>query len=116
MSAAVPGTKVEIPTLPRPSGGNSLGYGEHFEFDQAMGLARFEVPIDLPESRELTPSLILRYTSGGANGIVGIGFSLEAAAISCRTSLGIPRYDGNDTFITETGDVLVARDPNSSWP
>lgn len=100
---------IEVPDLPRPDGGGSLGYGESFRLDTATGSAQLELPLDVPQARALTPKLTLRYDSSGANGLFGNGFSLDVPAISRRTSLGIPKYTSSDQFVTHTGDVLVPR-------
>ncbi|WP_042585143.1 SpvB/TcaC N-terminal domain-containing protein [Burkholderia sp. MSHR3999] len=110
---------IEIPALAKPDGGGSLGYGESFSLDTVTGAARFDIPLFLSAARGLTPQLTLRYSSSSANGLFGLGFTLELPSISRRTSLGIPRYTGRDQFVTETGDVLVPRyrrDGDAWWP
>lgn len=95
--------------MPRPEGGGGLGYGEKFQLDEATGVARFSVPLSLPQARALTPELSLSYASGNGNSLFGYGFALDLPAISRRTSLGVPRYDGRDQFVDDAGDVLVPR-------
>lgn len=50
-----------------------------------MGAARYSLPFDVPPGvNGLTPSLGLSYSSGGANGLVGLGFSLSGVATMSR--------------------------------
>jgi Salmonella virulence plasmid 65kDa B protein len=101
--------EIEIPSLTKPDGGGSLGYGESFSLDTATGAARFDIPVFLSVARGLTAQLTLRYSSSNANGLFGLGFALELPSISRRASLGMPRYSERGQFVTETGDVLVPR-------
>ncbi|UTY31249.1 toxin TcdB middle/N-terminal domain-containing protein [Treponema putidum] len=67
------------------------------------GSADFKIALKLPEGTGgLTPGLAVRYSSGGGHGVLGRGFSLEGIeTISIDTRLGLPKYDGNDTYIIE---------------
>jgi RHS repeat-associated protein len=100
---------IDVPDMPRPEGGESSGYGESFRLDTVTGAAQLELPLNLPAARALTPSLALRYGSGGSNSLFGFGFSLELPAIARRATLSLPRYTAEDEFVTETGEVLVPR-------
>lgn len=67
------------------------------------GSADFKIALKLPEGAGgLTPGLAIRYSSGGEHGILGYGFSLEGIeTISIDTRLGLPKYDGRDTYIID---------------
>ena len=67
------------------------------------GSADFKIALKLPEGAGgLTPGLAIRYSSGGDHGILGYGFSLEGIeTISIDTRLGLPKYDGRDTYIID---------------
>lgn len=100
---------VKVPQVSMPKGGGVLGYGETFRTNSFSGIATLDIPIYVSDARSITPKLQLRYASGSGNGIFGYGFSLRLPFIARRTDKGIPRYDGHDTFVTESGDVLVKR-------
>jgi hypothetical protein len=100
---------IEIPSLTKPDGDGSLGYGKSFSLDTATGAARFDITVFRSAARGLIPQLTLRYSSSNANGLFGLGFAPGLPSISRRTSLGIPRYSERDQFVTETGEVLVPR-------
>ncbi|MCH4564161.1 hypothetical protein MKP05_13670 [Halomonas sp. EGI 63088] len=99
----------EVPEIPKPEGGGSLGGAERFRLDTASGSARFEIPLPGPEARGLAPELALVYRGGTENGLFGLGVGMDLPAISRRTALGVPRYDESDHFVTESGDVLTPR-------
>jgi RHS repeat-associated protein len=69
-----------------------------------MGEARLSYPIDVPPGRNgLQPNLTIGYTSGTANGWLGLGWNLSVPAITIDTRWGVPRYDG----ATETETYLL---------
>ncbi|VWD33815.1 Mono(ADP-ribosyl)transferase SpvB [Burkholderia lata] len=108
---------IKIPSLTKPNGEGSLGYGESFSLDTATGAARFDIPVFLSTAREFPPPLTPRYSSSNTNGLFGLGFVMELPSISRRTSLGIPRYSASDQFVAETCDVLVPyyRPDGDAW-
>ncbi|KAB8194366.1 hypothetical protein FKV24_006005 [Lysobacter maris] len=98
---------IELPKLSTPAGGGAVrGMGESYAADDFTGAATFRIPVPASECREVTPQLVLGYTSGGSNGAFGLGFELALPRISRRTDAGIPRYDDSDEFIAD-GEVLV---------
>ncbi|HEU5161321.1 MAG TPA: SpvB/TcaC N-terminal domain-containing protein [Streptosporangiaceae bacterium] len=59
-----------------------------------MGEARLSYPIEVPPGRGgLQPGLSIGYTSGTANGWLGLGWNLSVPAITIDTRWGVPRYD-----------------------
>jgi RHS repeat-associated protein len=102
------GAQIAIRDIALPKGGGSVGYGESFRLNPFTGAAQFSIPVATPAARSTVLELDLAYTSGGANGPYGLGFSLPLSAISVRTSKGIPRYDGSEIYLLD-GDVLVPR-------
>src|SRR5262245_60033276 len=59
----------------------------------SKGDARLSYPIELPPGRQgMQPSLALAYNSSGGNGWVGLGWELQAPAITVDTRWGVPRY------------------------
>jgi hypothetical protein len=70
------------------------------------------IPLPLPPGRGgFGPTLALQYSSGGGNGPYGIGWSLDAPAITRKTDKGLPRYLDDDrlsdTFILSGAEDLV---------
>ena len=90
-----------------PEGGGFSGYGETFNTDKFTGTAQITIPVFASEARALTPNLKLKYTSGAGNGLFGQGWSLELPSFRLRTDKGIPRYDGTDTVLAPSGQVLT---------
>ncbi len=94
-------------SLPK-SGGAIAGLGETFSPDLFTGSGNFAVPIDVPPGRNgLQPQLSLVYSTGNGISPFGLGWSLSIPGISRKTSKGIPRYVGNDTFILSGAEDLI---------
>lgn len=71
------------------------------------GAANLGFAIRVPPGRGgAEPSLAVRYSSGGGNGPMGLGWSLGTSSISIDTRFGVPRYDGNELY-TLDGSQLV---------
>lgn len=67
----------------------------------------------MPNARGVAPGLSLAYSSGNGNGHFGLGFSLAVDAVSRKTSTGIPKYDGTDTYILGSdGELTPAYQPD----
>ncbi|MDE5089099.1 MAG: SpvB/TcaC N-terminal domain-containing protein [Trichodesmium sp. St16_bin2-tuft] len=91
-----------------PKGGGSIqGLGETFQPDEFTGTAGVSIPISTTPCRGFEPQLSVSYNSGNGNGIFGLGFALSIPKISRKTSKGLPKYDGTDTFIISNADDLV---------
>ncbi|EHQ91153.1 SpvB/TcaC N-terminal domain-containing protein [Desulfosporosinus youngiae] len=92
-----------------PKGGGALsGLGEKFQPNPHTGTGNFSVPIELPPGRNgFQPQLTLTYSTGNANGPFGLGWNLNIPSVSCKTSKGIPRYQGQDTFVLSGAEDLV---------
>ena len=92
------------------------GLGEKFSANLFTGTGNFSVPIGLPAGRGgLQPQVSLSFSTGGGNGLFGLGWSLSLPGISRKTSRGVPRYrdiappggDPADTFILSGAEDLV---------
>lgn len=98
-------------TISLPKGGGALqGMGEKFAADLFTGTGNFTVPLALPAGRNgLQPQLTLAYSTGNGNGSCGLGWDLGVAAITRKTSRGIPRYQDQpaDVFVISGGEDLV---------
>ena len=73
----------------------------------SFGDASFRFSLPLTAGRAgLTPSVAVVYSSGGGNGICGIGFDVQyGSVITTDTRQGLPKYDGNDTYVKD-GTIL----------
>ncbi|WP_274724520.1 SpvB/TcaC N-terminal domain-containing protein, partial [Xenorhabdus bovienii] len=90
-----------------PKGGGTLrGMGETFTGGGPDGMATLSLPLPISSGRGAAPALSLTYSSGSGNGAFGMGWHCATLAVSLRTSHGVPRYEGNDTFLSPMGDVM----------
>ena len=105
------GNGPSVQTIELPSGGGAIeGIGEKFQPDAFTGTASMSLPIAVSPCRNSTPGLSLDYSSGGGNGIFGLGWGLSIPAITRKTNKGIPRYTDQDIFILSGADDLVPLD------
>ncbi|QKG66537.1 toxin [Pseudomonas sp. B14-6] len=72
------------------------------------GGASFALSLPISAGRGCDPQLSLSYSSQSANGPFGIGWQLNLGAITRQTSKGVPRYTGDDVFISPLGEQLMA--------
>lgn len=101
---------IHIPQIPQQIiGGTIRGIGENFRPELSHGSSQFSFPLEITQSRDLTPELSLRYSSGLGNDIFGVGFELaHHLSIQRSTKFGAPNYDDNDTFVSSAHGELVA--------
>jgi hypothetical protein len=101
-----------------PSGGGALGgLGEKFSPDLFTGTGNFSVPIAVPPGRHgMAPQLSLGYSTGNGNGPFGAGWALSLPGVSRKTSRGVPRYRGDDTFVLSGAEDLVPVGANTYRP
>ncbi|WP_304952556.1 SpvB/TcaC N-terminal domain-containing protein, partial [Xenorhabdus sp. PB62.4] len=97
--------KLETPSLPK-GGGTLRGMGETFTGGGPDGMASLSLPLPISSGRGTAPALSLTYSSGSGNGAFGIGWHCATMAISLRTAHGVPRYEGNDSFLCPMGEVM----------
>ncbi len=101
---------VSLPKLELPKGGSSIkGLDEHFQGDAFTGAFSLNIPLDIPQSRGVTPLVSIDYSSSAGNGILGIGFGLQQQSISIRTSRALPKYDESDVFVWNDNVELVLK-------
>jgi RHS repeat-associated protein len=104
---------IQAPSISMPKGGGAIqGIGETFKPNAFSGTGSYSIPVPLTAARGFEPKLSIDYNSGAGNGVFGIGFSLSIPKITLRTSLGIPRYQGNDIYLLN-GTELVKKDKAS---
>ena len=69
------------------------------------------IPIQVPPGRAgMTPHLQLSYSSGGGNGMYGVGWSMNLGSIRRDTRLGLPEYDADPQW--DVPDVFVYTMPS----
>ena len=84
--------------------GLNLSVLQSFQSDPFTGRGSFGIPIDIPGGRKgIQPNVSLLYASGQANGIAGVGWSLELGAIEVSTRKGTAKYAGTDSYIFSSG-------------
>lgn len=108
--------KISVKEITLPKGGGAIhGIGDSFKANLFSGAGTYSIPVPVTKARGFEPILSINYSSGTGNGIFGLGFSLSLSSISIRTSNGIPRYDGTDTYQLD-GDALVAQESSTTVP
>ncbi len=90
------------PTLPAPG------------LAESAGAYLRSLPLSLPPGPGgLTPTVALRYSSSGSDGLVGLGWSLGFESIGCSTRFGSPDYADCAHFALN-GALLDGPHPDSS--
>lgn len=109
--ATTSGVSEQIISLPK-GGGALSGLGEKFSPDLFTGTGNVSVPIEVPSGRnDLQPDLRLTYSTGNGNGLLGLGWQLNAPGVRRKTADGVPIYDDDaDTFVLSGAEDLVAVD------
>lgn len=100
------------PPISLPKGGGAIrGVDEKLGVNESHGAASLSVPLPVSPGRDgWTPQHSLTYDSGGGNGPLGLGWTLDVPAITRRTDKGLPRYDDaneSDIFVLTGADDLV---------
>ncbi len=108
---------IEAKKLELPKGGGAIkGISEAFQANSFTGTGSFSIPIPLPTCRNFSPTLSVDYSSGGGNGVFGIGFNISIASIIRKTSKKVPTYDDEDIFVLTGADDLVPIASNNYQP
>ncbi|WP_407427401.1 toxin TcdB middle/N-terminal domain-containing protein [Treponema sp.] len=69
----------------------------------SFGDASFSFDLEIPHGRRgLQPGISVSYSSGGGNGIMGIGFDVRyGSAITTDTRFGLPDYDTENRYMLD---------------
>ena len=106
------------PQLSLPQGaGKVRGMGESFSAELSTGIARYQIPFELPSARgDAQPSLALAYGSSGGHGLAGVGWGIGAPTIARQIDRGLPRYQdpvpggpwhpGQDRFVSGADELV----------
>ena len=81
------------------------------------GSVGLSYPLVIPPGHGITPELALSYDSGGDNGWLGLGWSLDADAVVVDTSFGAPHFDAakeSESYLLD-GDLLTPNANGSAW-
>jgi RHS repeat-associated protein len=89
---AVSATKVKLPDGPS----SVRGLADAAQVQIASAQVEYSIPIDVPTTAGLAPALAISYRGDLGNGSLGIGWSLDHAAIRRSTRNGVPRFDDSD--------------------
>ncbi|NIG55419.1 SpvB/TcaC N-terminal domain-containing protein [Chitinophaga sp. Cy-1792] len=100
---------VKVPDISLPAAGGTVrAADEHYHTNAYTGNAGFSIPIPLPASRALTPSLDIGYSSAAGDGILGMGFHLNESCISIKTNRAYPRYNNEDIYTLDDTELVFA--------
>ena len=111
MENQVTATQVSLPK----GRGAIQGIGETFQASEFTGTASLSIPIKTSSCRGFEPTLSVDYSSGSGNGNFGLGFNLSISKISCKTSKGLPKYDGSDTFLIFNEEGIGCRSERDDY-
>lgn len=104
--AVTPDNTIPPLTLPKPGASSLVGMPVTPSGIGPSGQAQFSIPLPASPGRGYAPQLAL--TSGGGNGVFGVGWQLSGVpSIRRRTDRGVPTYTEDDTFLGPSGEVLV---------
>lgn len=102
---------IETPAITLPRGGGAIrSIDEKFSVNAINGTSSFSIPLPFSGGRGYTPSMSLSYSSGGGNGIFGMGWHTGISSVKRKTDKALPQYiDENDTdvFIISDAEDLV---------
>lgn len=79
---------------------------ESVSADLFTGSLKLNIPISLPAGkRDILPPLNIAYSSSSANGLLGVGWSLELGSINRSLKKGVPKYDSSDVFTADSQEL-----------
>lgn len=110
------------PILSLPKGGGALkSIDEKFSVNPVNGTSTLSVPLPFSRGRAGGPGHGLQYSSGGGNGVYGLGWTLDLPGIQRRTDKALPRYrdgDDGDIFLLAGAEDLTPvfrKTPADAW-
>lgn len=113
---------IEIPSIALPKGGGAIkGIDEKFSVNAVNGTASFSIPLPVSPARGTSPVLNLSYSSGGGNGVFGLGWGLGLSSIKRKTDKKLPQYYDHidsDIFLFSEAEDLVPefkKEPDGSF-
>ncbi len=89
-------------TLKLPDGPGSVqGLADSVSIGMFSGQVEYSVPIAVPATGGLAPSLALDYSGALGNGPIGVGWALRVPAIRRSLRQGVPTYTDADELVLE---------------
>ncbi|MFH0901062.1 MAG: SpvB/TcaC N-terminal domain-containing protein, partial [Pseudomonadota bacterium] len=89
-------------TLKLPDGPGSVqGLADGVSIGMFSGQVEYSVPIAVPATGGLAPSLALDYSGALGNGPIGVGWALRVPAIRRSLRQGVPTYTDADELVLE---------------
>ncbi len=109
-----PDFRLPAPAISLPKGGGAIkGIDEQFSVNACNGTASLTLPLPFSPGRDgFVPPVRIAYDSGAGNGVLGLGWSLQAPTIRRRTDNRLPTYRDDDVFQLAGGEDLV---PAVAW-
>ena len=75
--------------------------------------------LELPQGRRgMQPNLTIGYSSGGGDGLLGVGWDMRTSAISVDSRWGAPRYDSGyetESYVLDGDELLPSPRYRSQW-
>ncbi|MBQ6725187.1 MAG: hypothetical protein IJQ89_01280 [Bacteroidales bacterium] len=123
---------VSHPEMPEGQSFTPTGLKELKAADPAAGVTLAEVsagnsqgeltaryPIELPQGRRgMQPDLTIGYSSGGGDGLLGVGWDMRTSAISVDSRWGVPRYDMSsetESYVIDGEELLPSPRYQQQW-
>jgi hypothetical protein len=87
----------------------------HADVDE-LGAFQTEFRVEVPEYHGLEPRITLAYDSSLGNGLLGVGWRLQAGSLITRVSprRGVPRFDSSDIYLLDGGELVACVTPSDS--
>lgn len=109
----------QIPEISLPKGGGALrGIDEKFQVNPVNGTNSVSIPLPVSPARAgFSPSLGIQYSSGGGNGLFGLGWGLGVPSIRRKTDKQLPQYKDSiesDIFIMAGAEDLIPKLENNA--
>ncbi len=109
MKTTTPINEIKAPVIALPtSGGTVRAADENYHANAFTGAAELSIPVPLPASRALTPTLQISYSSSSGNGVLGMGFHLNISAISIKTNRAFPKYNNEDIYTLDDAELVFS--------
>lgn len=109
----------QIPEISLPKGGGALkGIDEKFQVNPVNGTNSVSIPLPVSPARAgFSPSLGIQYSSGGGNGLFGLGWGLGVPSIRRKTDKQLPQYKDSiesDIFVMAGAEDLIPKLENNA--
>lgn len=121
-SSIVNSNQHQLPEIQLPKGGGAIkGIDEKFEVNPVNGTNSVSIPLPVSPARNgFSPSLSVNYSSGGGNGVFGMGWNLSLPSIQRKTDKQLPKYQDaidSDIYIMAGAEDLIPllKESGGNW-